>query len=111
MSSPDDTTEQATLTVIRDTPNDVQDRWVRLWVDGTFWEILRYGHTLSRPIPAGHHKLKGHNTLHGDTIEFDARPGDHIRVRVHNAISTGGFLTILMIGVAPIKVKLELVDA
>jgi hypothetical protein len=110
MSSPD-ATEQATLTVFRDTPDDVQDRWVRLWVDDTFWEILRYGQTLSRTIPAGHHRLKAHNTLNSDAIEFDARPGDHVRVRVHNAIRTGGFLSILMIGVALIRVKLELVDA
>ena len=112
MSDTDLPTEtQGTLTVVRDTPDDVQDRWVRLWVDGTFWEILRYGDTLSVRLPAGRHRLKAHNTLNSDTVEFDLRPGEHIRVRCHNAIGSGGFLSILMIGVAAIRVRLELLQA
>jgi hypothetical protein len=107
MSSPEDIQPYATLTVVRDTPDDVQDRWVRLWVDGKFWEILRYGQTLSMTIAPGHHRLRAHNTLNAHTIEFNAGPGDHIRVRCHNAISRGGFLSILMIGVAVIRVRLE----
>ena len=109
-SAPDETNQQATLTVIRDTPDDVQDRWVRLWVDGKFWEILRYAQSLSLELPAGHHRLKAHNTLNGDTIEFDLEPGNHIRIRCYNGISSGGFLRILMIGVAMIRVRLEVIQ-
>jgi hypothetical protein len=114
MSAPDSNDNASpatlgTLTVTRDTPDDVQDRWVRLWVDGTFWEILRYGQSLSIDLPAGRHHLKAHNTLSGDTLDFDVRPGAHVRVRCHNAIGSGGFLSILMIGVAAIRVRLELV--
>ena len=48
MSAPDGTPPTAaTLTVIRDTADDVQDRWVRLWLDGAFWEILRYGQRIA----------------------------------------------------------------
>jgi hypothetical protein len=107
MSGPEQVQPYATLTVVRDTPDDVQDRWVRLWLDGNFWEILRYGQTLSLNIAPGRHILRAHNTLNAYTLEFDAAPGDHIRVRCHNAISRGGFLSILMIGVAVIRVRLE----
>ena len=100
----------ARLTITRDAADDIQDRWVRLWIDGTFWETLRYGMTLSIDLPPGHHRLKAHNTLNGATLEFDASPGEHIKVRCHNSIARGGFLSILMIGVAVIRVRLERVD-
>ena len=99
--------QKATLSITRDTDDDVQDRWIRVWLDGTFWDILRYGKTLSTEVDPGHHTIKVSNTLTRDTLEFDARPGDSIKLRCHNSISKGGFLSILMIGVAPIKVRLE----
>ena len=103
--------EPARLSITRDTPDDIQDRWIRLWLDGEYWETLRYGVTLSKDIPAGQHKLKASNTLNRDTLEFDAKPGEHIKVRCHNSIARGGFLSILMIGVAVIRVRLERIDA
>lgn len=100
----------ARLTITRDTPDDIQDRWIRLWLDGEYWETLRYGVTLDKDIPPGHHTLKASNTLNRDTLEFDAKPGEHIKVRCHNAIARGGFLSILMLGVAIIRVRLERID-
>ncbi len=99
--------QPATLTIARNTPDDVQDRWIRLWVDGQFWDVLRYGMTLSLELPPGRHRVKANNS---HTIEFDAHPGEHIKLRCHNAISRGGFLSILMIGVALIRVRLERED-
>lgn len=103
-------TTPARLTIIRDTADDIQDRWIRLWLDDTFWDTLRYGRTLSLEIPPGPHRLKASNTLNRHTLAFDARPGEHIKVRCHNAIARGGFLSILMIGVAVIRVRLERID-
>ena len=97
----------ATLSITRDTPDDVQDRWIRVWLDGTFWDVLRYGKTLTTEIDPGRHTIKVSNTLSRDTMAFDARPGELIRLRCHNSISKGGFLSILMIGVAAIRVRLE----
>ena len=101
----------ARLTITRDTADDIQDRWIRLWLDGEPLETLRYGHTGNAEMAPGHHTLKASNTLTRDTLEFDARPGETIKVRCHNAISRGGFLSILMIGVAVIRVRLERIDA
>lgn len=100
----------ARLTIIRDTPDDIQDRWIRLWLDGNFWDTLRYGRTLSIEIPPGDHLLKASNTLNRDALASDAKPGEHIKVRCHNALARGGFLSILMIGVAIIRVRLERID-
>lgn len=103
--------QPATLVMTRDTADDVQDRWVRVSLDGKFWDIRRYGMTLATEIPRGHHTVTAHNTLTKHSIEFDARPGEYIKLRCHNAISRGGFLSILMIGVAGIRVRLERVAA
>ena len=100
----------ARLTIVRDTPDDVQDRWIRLWLDGKYWDTLRYGMTLSVELPPGLHHLKASNTLNRSALEFDAKPGEHIRVRCHNAIARAGFLSILTIGVAIIRVRLERLD-
>ncbi len=97
----------ATLTIIRNAPDDVQDRWIRVWLDDEFWEILRYGMTLTRTIPPGRHRVKAHNTLNSDTVEFYAAPGEHIRLRCYNTIARGGYLTILTLGIAVIRVRLE----
>jgi len=100
----------AVLTITRDTADDVQDRWIRVWLDGEPQDVLQYGKTLRREFAPGHHVLKVSNTLSRDTYEFDAKPGEHIKLRCHNAIARGGFLTILMIGVGAIRVRLERIE-
>jgi hypothetical protein len=101
----------AVLSIIRDTADDVQDRWIRVWLDGEAQDVLRYGTTWTRPITPGHHVIKVSNTLSRDTYEFDAAPDELIKLRCHNAIARGGFLTILMIGVGAIRVRLERIAA
>jgi hypothetical protein len=101
----------ATLTITRDAPDDVQDRWIRIYIDDAEAEILRYGDVMTRPIAAGHHHLKAHNTLSSHRIEFEAAPGETVHVRCFNTIARGGALMMLTIGFAFIKVRLELVRA
>ena len=98
----------AKLTITRDAPDDVQDRWVRLVLDGGPEEILRYGHLVTRDIAPGHHQLKAHNTLSSDTLEFDAAPGQAVHVRCFNRVAKGGVLMMLTTGFAFISVRLEL---
>lgn len=97
----------ATISITRDTPDDIQDRWIRVTIDDSPEEILRYGETLTREVPAGRHRLKAHNTLSSDTIEIDAQPGEHVQIACHNAFARGGILMLLTTGFAFIKVKLE----
>jgi hypothetical protein len=104
-------TPTATVEIFRDTQDDVQDRWVRLFVDDDPAEILRYGETFRRQLAPGRHRLKAHNTLSKDVIEFEATPGQTIRIRCHNHFARGGMLMMLTIGFAFIKVRLEIVTA
>jgi hypothetical protein len=96
-----------TLEIVRDHPQDIQDRPVYLWVDGEKWEgVLRYGTTFTRELPPGRHKLKVHNTLFGNTVEFDAAAGETVRYRCENGLTGGGMVMVLMMGVAYLKVRL-----
>lgn len=97
----------ATLTITRNAPDDVQDRTVNLWLDGQRWEPLRYGATLTRTIAPGRHRLKAHNTLFGTEIEFDARPGENVRIKCSNAMTGSGMLLMILIGWAMLRVRLE----
>lgn len=100
--------ETAKLVITRDHPQDIQDRPVYLWIDGEKWDgVLKYGRTFERELPAGHHAVKAHNTLFGDTVEFDAAPGETVRYRCENGLSPGGMVMVLMMGVAYLKVRLR----
>ncbi len=98
----------AMLTIVRDHPQDVQDRPIYLWVDGEKWDgILRYGRTFTRTLTPGRHTIKAHNTLLGHTIEIDAGPGQEVRLRCTNGLTGGGMVMVLMLGVAYLRVRLE----
>lgn len=96
----------ARLSITRAEPQDVQDRVVHLWVDGERWDNLSYGRTVVRAIEPGHHVVKAHNTLFGTSIEFDAAPGEEVRLSCLNGLTGGGKLMVLMLGVAYLRVRL-----
>ena len=99
----------ATIEIFRDTQEDIQDRWVRLFVDDAPAEILRYGETFRREVAPGRHRIKAHNTLSTHTLEVDLAAGQIVRIRCHNQFGKGGPLMMLTIGFAFIKVRLEVV--
>jgi hypothetical protein len=50
----------AQLEIVRNHPQDIQDRPVYLWVDGEKWDgVLRYGATFTRELPPGRHCVCG----------------------------------------------------
>lgn len=80
---------------------------MRLWLDDERWDVLRYGHMLTRPVSPGRHKVKAHNTLFGTTFEFEAKAGEHVRLRCVNGVVPGGALLMLLIGWAMLRVRIE----
>ncbi len=97
----------ARLVIYRNAPDDIQDRTIRLWVDGERCENLAYGKVHAQDIEPGRHVVKAHNTLVGTELEFDAAPGEEVRLRCANGITGGGKLMVLVVGVAYLKVRLE----
>jgi hypothetical protein len=101
-------TALAQLVIVRNHPEDIQDRPVYLWVDGEKWDgILRYGKTFTRDLAPGHHKVKANNTLFSHTVEFDAAPAETIKFRCENGLTGGGMVMVLMMGVAYLRVRLK----
>ena len=100
--------ESARLTIVRNHPEDIQDRPVFLWIDGEKWDgVLRYGKTFERELPPGPHKIKASNTLFSTTVEFDAAPGETVSYRCENGLTGGGMVMVLMMGVAYLRVRLK----
>ena len=97
----------AKLVIVRDHPQDIQDRPVYLWIDGEKLDRpLKYNQTLERELRPGHHVIKASNTLFRTTVEFDAAEGETIRYQCENGLSPGGIVMVLFMGVAYLKVKL-----
>jgi hypothetical protein len=97
----------AQLTISRNSSGDFQDRQVYIWVDGESWGKIKYGRPLSREIPAGRHRIRANNTLFNATLDFTARPGEHVRVRCHNGMPKAGWLLLVLLHATYLRVKLE----
>lgn len=97
----------AQLTIARHSEGDFQDRQVYLWVDGESWGKIKYGHALTREIPAGTHVIRANNTLFTRTLSVTARPGEHVRVRCHNGMPRAGWLMLVFLHATYLLVTLE----
>ena len=98
----------ATIIITRNAPDDAQDRWIRIVIDDSpAVEILRYGEVLRREVAPGPHRIKAHNTMTRAVIDVDAGPGEEIRIRCTNTFARVGFLMMLTIGFAVLRVRLE----
>jgi len=111
---PDNTTEKSTskinsavLTVSRNTAGDFQDRQVFLYVDDELWGKVKYGRPVTREIPPGRHKIRAFNTLFSHTLEIDAVPGEHVKLRCSNGLARGGWIMMVIWQVAALRVKLD----
>lgn len=96
----------AMLTVRRTAPEDAQDRQVYISLDGEEWGTLYFGKELSREIAPGRHTLKANNTLMRRTVEFDVKPGEHVRFQCINRTHWTGMLFMAFLGAAILTVQL-----
>jgi hypothetical protein len=95
------------LTINRNSAADFQDRQVFLFVDEEPWGKVKYGRPMTREIAPGHHKVRAFNTLFSHTIEVDAVPGEHVRLRCTNGMPTAGWLMLIFLHVTALSVRLE----
>jgi hypothetical protein len=97
----------ARLTVSRTSEDDLHDRQVYLYLDGEEWVTIYFGQTFTREISPGRHVLKANNTLVRKSVEFDARPGEHVRFRCINRPHWTLMLFMAVLGAAIVTVVLE----
>ncbi len=101
----------ARLVVERTSRDDVRTRQIILSLDGEPWATLLYGESASRDIVAGTHRLRAYNTLVWRTVEFDVAPGEAARFSAVNRAGRGTAALIALLGVGPLYVTLERLDA
>jgi hypothetical protein len=97
----------ATLTVDRNSPDDIQQREIVVTLDGAPIGELTYGQTVTKEIPAGSHTLLVDNTWNKRTASFTAAENEQIRFLTQNR--SGRFAQFLLgiFGAGPIYVSLE----
>lgn len=97
----------ARLTVERTSPDDVGTRQVVMTLDGDQFATLLVGGRASKEIAPGRHRLRAHNTLVWKTIEFEAKPGEHVKFITVNRAGLGSAALVALLGVGPLFVTLE----
>lgn len=101
----------ATLTVRRQTPDDIGYREVYVKLDGRRLAMLSYGTAMTENIEPGRHTLQVDNTLFKKTIEFVAGVNDHIAFKTANLAGWGTYsawaLLIGFLGAGPFYLMLE----
>lgn len=101
----------ARLTVDRIATEDVRTRQIVLSLDSEPLATLLFGERVSREITAGPHRLRAHNTLVWKTVEFDAKPGEHVKFRTVNRAGLASAAMVALLGVGPLYVTLERVES
>jgi hypothetical protein len=99
--------EQATITVRRTAPDDVQMREITVKVDGEHVGALKYGDSISLPVSSGHHKLTVDNTFNWKTLELDLQPGEHRRFLTRSRTGRFSWFLIAFFGAGPLYVSIE----
>jgi hypothetical protein len=95
-------TPSARVSVTRQLPIDVRDRQIIVTLDGKPLDTLLFGDTVTREIEPGHHWIRANNTLVWKTLEFNAKPGDHISFVTANRAGFGTFGLLAILGVGPL---------
>ncbi|MEO8520314.1 MAG: hypothetical protein ABI603_03060 [Acidobacteriota bacterium] len=101
----------AQLTVERTSPADVAQRQIVVSLDGSPFATLLHGNRATRDLSPGPHRLRAHNTLVWKTVDFEARPGEHVRFEVVNRAGPGTLTLIALLGVGPLYVTLTRIGA
>jgi hypothetical protein len=99
--------QPATLTIARQSPDDVGIRQVFVSLDGTEFGVLLHGQAVTKDVPAGSHTLKFHNTLVWKNVRFEIAPGEQVRFNVTNRAGFGTYALVATLGVGPIYLKVE----
>jgi hypothetical protein len=107
IEAPRRTSDVATITVSRKSPDDVGFREVFLSVDGTDVAILKYGDTVTHELSAGPHRLQAHNTLFWKTRHVVLQPGEHARFTAINKAGWGTFGFLVFLGASPVYLTFE----
>ena len=98
---------RATITVTRQSAQDVRQRQVYVSLDGTRVAELLYGDTFTAEVVPGRHRIRANNTLVWKTIECDLAAGEHARFTIVNRPGPGTYSLLSLLGTGPIYLTFE----
>ena len=97
----------STITVTRQSPQDVGFREIFVSVDGEQIAMLRHGEAVTHEVTPGAHRLRAHNTLFWKTHELVLKPGEHARFIAINRAGFGTFGLLFFLGSMPVYLTFE----
>ena len=98
----------ATITVRRQSKQDVGYRDIYVDLDGEQIAILHAGDEVSRDVKPGRHRLSAHNTLFRKTLDVTLTPGEHATFSVINKAGFGTYSVFaFFLGGGPLYLTLE----
>jgi hypothetical protein len=95
---------ETAIVLQRNSPDDIQDRQIYVYVDGEPIGKIRYGHLLNHPIEPGQHTIRVFNTLLSQTITINAAPGEQVRLQCGNGMPAAGWLMMIFFHVTYLRV-------
>jgi len=97
----------ATITVSRQSPDDVGIREIFVSVDGDEIAILKSGEVVTHELPAGPHRIKAHNTLFWKRHDVVLQPGEHARFTAVNRAGWATFGFLIVLGASPLYLTFQ----
>ena len=98
----------STLTVKRQSADDVGYREIIVALDGEPLAVLRHGDEVTREVPPGKHRLFVHNTLFRKTIDFTLNVSEHAIYKTVNRAGFGTYSVLaFFLGGGPIYLSVE----
>jgi|RhiMethySRZTD1v2_1073278.scaffolds.fasta_scaffold02635_10 hypothetical protein len=97
----------ASITVSRESKEDVGFREIFISLDGKSIAILQWGDTFTHELPAGPHRIRAHNTLFWKTHDIVLQPGEHARFTAVNKAGFGTFGFMIFLGASPVYLTFE----
>lgn len=104
----------ATITVRRQSPQDVGYREIFISLDGESLGVLHHGDTITRETAPGAHRLRAHNTLFWKTLDLTLVTGEHARFMAINRAGWGTYsvfaFLVGFLGAGPLYLTFERED-
>lgn len=97
----------ATLIVNRNSPDDAQQREIKIYLDGEQIAELLYGQSISKEISPGPHTLLADNTWNKESSEFAVAGNEKVCFVTLNSSGRFSQFLLMIFGAGPIRVSLE----
>jgi len=102
----------ATVTVKRQSKEDVGYREIIVSLDGEALAVLKHGDIVSRDLPPGRHQLHVNNTLFRKTVDFTVSVGEHATFSTVNRAGFGTYSVLaFFLGGGPLYLSVTREDA